>query len=43
MHLNRDDAIQQLAHNPPRVAAISNKKVMMFSEQREVRWQRELP
>jgi len=43
VHLNSDDAIQQLAHNPPWFAAISNKKVMLFSEQGELRWQRELP
>lgn len=43
VHLDRDDTIQQLAHSPPWVAAISNQKVLLSSEQGELRWLRELP
>lgn len=41
--LNHDDAIQQLAHKPPLIGAISNTLVMLLSAKGELQWQRHIP
>lgn len=38
-----NDAIQQLAYDPPWIAAVSNDMVMLISERGELSWKRRLP
>jgi hypothetical protein len=43
LELDRDDAIQQVVHSQHWIAAISNRSVMLVSEQGALQWQRDLP
>lgn len=43
LDLDRNDTIQQLVHGQHWIAAISNERMMLFSEQGALQWQRDLP
>jgi len=43
LDLDRNDTIQQLTHGQPWIAAISNERMMLVSEQGALQWQRDLP
>jgi hypothetical protein len=40
---DESDAIQQLVHEPPWIAAVSNRTVMVISDQGKLAWKRPLP
>jgi hypothetical protein len=40
---DENDAIKQLVHDPPRIAAVSNHAIVLISDRGDVNWKRQLP